>query len=122
MLLFLNVILFIFRLIEKIGATKALEILCTVNVYNAQQCLNLGLADKIIPSANREEEALKYVRQFLNVHHSITRSYKELTNKVNKLTFDEALEIERAEFYPKWGSELNRQALNSNIKHVQNKQ
>lgn len=108
-----------FRLVQKVGKRKALEMLCTSKVCSAEECLNFGLADKIISSVDRENEGLEYVRQFTNLHHSITRSYKNIVRVSDQKPFEEVLELERNEFYPKWGSKLNCEALQKNIKHVE---
>lgn len=92
--------------------------LCSGKVYNSQECIRLELADKIVSSVNKENEALEFIRHFTTAHSSIISSYKKVVSSAAEKTFEEALQIERNEFYPKWGSPLNKKALNERIKHV----
>lgn len=97
-----------------------MEILCSSKIYDAKECLEYGLADKIVSSATEEDEVLSYVRQFTKHHYSLTRSFKNVVKNCTEKPFDEALEMERNEFYPKWGGQLNREALQKKIKHTEN--
>lgn len=110
-------LLIFFRLIQKVGEKKALEMLCCSKIYNATECLQLGLADKMVSCENKEAEALAYVRKFTVNHSSIIRSYKQLTHNYTEKLFEDSLKYERNEFYPKWGSELNSKALQKNIRY-----
>lgn len=94
-----------------------MQILCSSKVYSAEECLQLGLADKIVSTQGKELEALAYVRQFMCCHFSITRTFKEVARVTKEKSFEAALDTERNEFYPKWGGKLNREALEKNIKH-----
>lgn len=92
--------------------------LCTAKVYNADECLHFGLADKIVSSATGEDEALAFVRQYTKFHYSITRSFKQVVKDCTEKSFGEALESERKEFCQKWGGQLQFEALEKRSKHI----
>ncbi|CAH1113821.1 unnamed protein product [Psylliodes chrysocephalus] len=109
------------RLMRIVGERKALEMVLTSKIYSAKECLDLGLAYKIVNSSIKLAETLNFVRA-LTVHdYSIIQSNKNVTNFVSENSFEKSLDIEREQFYPKWGSKLNKEALDKRIKHVQNK-
>lgn len=106
------------RLIQVVGQRKALEILLSSKMYSPKECLELGLGYKIVRTDNRMEEALDFIKHLTTHHSSISRSYKAVANVAIEENFQTTLEFEKNEFYPKWGSELNREALKKGIKHV----
>ncbi|XP_056635009.1 ethylmalonyl-CoA decarboxylase-like [Diorhabda sublineata] len=106
------------RLIQIVGQRKALEILLSSKMYNPEECLELGFVYKVVKTDNRMEEALEFIKSLTTIDSSITRSYKAVANVAVEENFNTRLELERNEFYPKWGSDLNKEALRKGIKHV----
>ncbi|XP_074032773.1 ethylmalonyl-CoA decarboxylase isoform X2 [Leptinotarsa decemlineata] len=108
------------RLTEVLGRRKALEMLLTAKVYTAQECLDIGLAYKVVNTENRVAEALEFVRTLVKHHYSLVQSYKEVVEVATTTDFENALDFEKDAFSPKWGSDLNREALRKKIKHLSN--
>ncbi|KAG5898937.1 hypothetical protein JTB14_004661 [Gonioctena quinquepunctata] len=106
------------RLRQIIGDRKAMEMLLTGKVHTAQECLEIGLAYRIVDTANRLEEALEFVRTLTVFHCSIVQSYKQVMVVAGEESFENALTFESSVFSPKWGSDLNREALSKRLKHV----
>ncbi|CAG9862712.1 unnamed protein product [Phyllotreta striolata] len=106
------------RLVRIVGERRALEMLLSGGIHDARDCFNIGLAYKIVRNDRRLEETLDFVRTFTNSHYSVLQSYKRIANSDGESSFGEALRVERNEFWPKWGSEVNKEALHRNIKHL----
>ncbi|VEN62157.1 unnamed protein product [Callosobruchus maculatus] len=106
------------RLRQIMGERKALQLLLASKVFSAEEGLQLGLVSKIVNTTSRLDEALDYVRQLTIHHSSIVRAYKTVTSHYDEEQFDKSLMLERELFHPMWGSELNKKALDKNIKHV----
>ncbi|XP_057661683.1 ethylmalonyl-CoA decarboxylase-like [Diorhabda carinulata] len=106
------------RLIQLIGQRKALEVLLSSKIYNAQELLDMGLAYKIVETKTMIEETLDFVRSLTTHHYSIIQSYKSVSNVALEKCFVESLNVEKREVCTKWGAELNREALRKRIKHI----
>jgi cyclohexa-1,5-dienecarbonyl-CoA hydratase len=63
-----------------IGRKKALELILSGDIISAQEALNLGLINKIVPEASLVEETNKFIERF-----------KKLSGVVLKLTKEAAL-------------------------------
>ncbi|CAG9813983.1 unnamed protein product [Phaedon cochleariae] len=105
-------------LVQILGERKATEMLLSSKMYNAQECLEIGIAYKILSTANRIQEALNFVRKLTVSHSSIVRSFKKVLDVATKEDFETSLSFECEEFSPKWGSDLNKDALQRKIHHV----
>ncbi|XP_050510885.1 ethylmalonyl-CoA decarboxylase-like [Diabrotica virgifera virgifera] len=106
------------RLVQIVGQRKALEFLASGKVFNAQECLKLDLAYKIVSAEQRLEQALDFVRGLTAFHSTITQSMKLVTEVASEESLEKSLDFERNEFYTKWGSDINKEAVSKNIKFV----
>lgn len=92
--------------------------LLTSKVLNADDCLRLGLVEKIIPKENAYEDTLEWTLEKVKHHYSVTRGMKQIAVNVNANLLEDALKYEREIFCPFWGCERNKQALERKIKHL----
>lgn len=108
------------RLIQTIGEKRALELLLSSRILNAEECLSLNLASKILDNENKLDQCLEWTRQHVQHHYSVTRAFKEVI-ALNSRNYDDCLELERRLFAPLWGGPANKHALSKNIKHIDTK-
>lgn len=98
------------RLTQRIGRHKALDLLLSARILSAKECVDIGIAQEIIPSMN--------INNWLDIrlqhHYTVTRAFKEITTLPSNIAQSE----ERRIFLPFWGGELNKAALNKRVKHV----
>lgn len=105
------------RLVQKIGHKKALEILLTSKVMNADECVNVGLVDHVVPSPANLLNVQDWIKARLFLPHQITRAFKTIVSKTHDYSYADAFKIEEEIFAPFWGGPLNKQAIDQNIKH-----
>ncbi|KAJ3623003.1 hypothetical protein MTP99_019263 [Tenebrio molitor] len=110
------------RLVQKIGHKKALDLFLTSQILSAEDCVQHGIADHIVPVEDCFRKALEWIDLRLLHHRQIIRSFKNVVNKAATDTFDNSLKYEKSLFSVTWGGEINREALKKNIKHVKTKQ
>ncbi|KAK6639699.1 hypothetical protein RUM43_007974 [Polyplax serrata] len=104
------------RLVEKIGPTKALEVLSTAKIFTPTECLKLGLADDIVPrSESPIDFALSWLGKRTQFDSKLIRSVKASVTSAKESPRD--FETERRTFAPFWGGPINKEALLKNIKH-----
>ncbi|XP_044256184.1 ethylmalonyl-CoA decarboxylase-like [Tribolium madens] len=106
------------RLVEKIGGKKALNLLLTSQILNAQGCVENGIADHVVPVEDCLAKAMEWIDLRLQHHHQIIRSFKNCVNKAVRDTWENSLAYEKSLFSLTWGSEMNKEALAKNIKHI----
>lgn len=100
------------------GYRKALRLMLTSPLLSAQNCLDYGVADHVVPASDCFEQTIKWIEASLQHHYSIVRSFKEIMKKASEDSEENSLAFEKSLFSETWGSELNREALAKNIKHV----
>lgn len=106
-----------YRLANKIGQHRALDLLLTAKVLNAQECVSVGLAESAVCSQEALRETAKWLSKRVPHHYSVVRAFKCVITRSETQSSDRSLEYERHTFVPFWGSQLNREALAKNIKH-----
>ncbi|KAF5287183.1 hypothetical protein FQR65_LT12312 [Abscondita terminalis] len=102
------------RLSRKIGQRKALELLLTSKVMDAQECLSAGVADVILSS---EEGVVEWLRDKLCRDPQITRALKSVVNNTRFYDDNECLARETSIFAPFWGGNIHKEILEANVKH-----
>ncbi|KAB0791246.1 hypothetical protein PPYR_03046 [Photinus pyralis] len=105
------------RLVQKIGHKRALEVLLTSKVMDAEECVNVGLVDHVVSSRASLLKARDWLTARLSLPHQITRAFKTIVSNAHDYSYADALKIEGDIFAPFWGGSLNKQALDKNIKH-----
>lgn len=112
------------RLMKLIGETRALEMLLSTRLVEAEEARQLGLAQYILPEGVKGKEALQSTINWYNsiyghVSPSTTQSIKSIINTRYLTSRAEALQTEADIFCQVWGSDEHKRALANNIKHVQ---
>lgn len=106
------------RLAAKIGQHKALDLLLTAKILTANECVDIGLAETVIPTKDALGKTFEWLAPRLKHHHSITRAMKEIMLLTYFHTYEDSLRLEKLKFAPFWGGHLNQDALKQNVKHI----
>ncbi|KAK5637940.1 hypothetical protein RI129_012235 [Pyrocoelia pectoralis] len=105
------------RLVQRIGHSRALEVLLTSKIMNAEECLSIGLVELVTPSPVDVSKVRDWLKTRLFLPHQITRSFKTIASNTHLYNYGDALKLEREIFAPFWGGTINKEAISRNIKH-----
>lgn len=106
------------RLANKIGQSKALDLLLTSKILSAQECVNVGLAESIVSTQEAFQETEEWLSRRIQHHYSVVRAFKGIISKSETDCIEKSLLHERDTFVPFWGCKINREALAKKIRHV----
>ena len=82
------------RLSRLIGRGKAIEMILTGEMIDAQEALRIGLVNKIVPSEQLEETALQMAREMASKGPLAMKYAKEAINKGMDMTLEQGLRLE----------------------------
>ncbi|KAL3289673.1 hypothetical protein HHI36_023078 [Cryptolaemus montrouzieri] len=105
------------KLIEKMGYHKALDLFLTSKLLSAEECVKLGIAEKVVSSSNCLGDTFLWLKEYLFHHYSVIRSFKQIANTSRKGNINDTLQCERQLTSVLWGGEENKKMLSKNIKH-----
>lgn len=106
------------RLVHLCGRTKALGILTSGKVMNAEIARNAGLVDDVLTEdVDIRELARRWITERCPGDVSATRTLKQMVLAAGRLSESESYTQERELFSKVWGSESHLNALNMNKKH-----
>ena len=86
------------RLTRLVGPSKAKELIFTGRFVKAQEALEIGLVDRLVPAAEVYTEAVAWARQFAGAASLALRAAKEAVDRGLEVDLDTGLEIERQQF------------------------
>uniref|UniRef100_A0A1I7ZEE9 Jumonji domain-containing protein 4 n=1 Tax=Steinernema glaseri TaxID=37863 RepID=A0A1I7ZEE9_9BILA len=103
------------RMVEMLGRSKAIELLATASVLDADTARNISLTSFVYDT---DEQFLKYVSSFLRNRRDVVKVSKHVVDGIlSGTSLEECLEIEREDFIKVWGGEAHLNALTSKPKH-----
>nr|XP_027205782.1 ethylmalonyl-CoA decarboxylase-like [Dermatophagoides pteronyssinus] len=111
------------RLIRLVGSCKALQLMLSAKLIDAQTAYETGLVQHVLEPGIRGEEALEatkrwYRTEFGSISSFASRAIKSIAaTGLCNIPTEKALEIEANIFCSVWGREEHMKALASNIKH-----
>lgn len=111
------------RLLRLVGRTKALQLMLSAKLIDAQTAEQYGLVQHILPDGIKGDEALQStIKWYRENYGSITpfpsRAIKSIVAiGLTNITTEAALKEEAQIFCSVWGREEHMKALASNIKH-----
>jgi len=82
------------RLSRLIGKGKAIEMILTGDRMDAQEALQLGLVNRVVPSEKLEETAMQMAREMASKGPLAMRYAKEAINKGVDMTLEQGLRLE----------------------------
>lgn len=107
-----------YRLAHTLGRTTALDLLLTSKILSANDCLEMGIVQHIIPGKDILKEATEWLQPRVHLPTEVIRGYKDVISNAIHSTFYESLDYEMKRFTPFWGGDLNVNALTKRVKHV----
>lgn len=106
------------RLVRLLGRTKALQILSSGMVMDANHAYNLGFVNEILEeSGDVVELGKEWCLKNCAGNAATTRVIKQMVLAAEQCDDEESLRRERQLLYEVWGKEAHFEALNKNIKH-----
>ncbi|KAK7487538.1 hypothetical protein BaRGS_00021240, partial [Batillaria attramentaria] len=110
------------RLFKLLGRRRALDLLSSGRLLDTEEAHSIGFADHIILShagdTSLEEAKTLLQDQYCCGQVQLVRAVKRMVTKLEaSQTLSDALEHERTIFASFWGGELQKAALEKNIKH-----
>lgn len=108
----------LFRLIEKIGRQKAMDLLLTSRVLTSEECVNVGLAKKKVSSKNFLKDTLEWLEEYIKHDYQIIRSFKRLVNTYEDTGVDGAFYCENEMTKNLWGGEKHIEQINEFRKKI----
>ena len=86
------------RLTRLIGSSRAKDIIFTGRFVGAEEALQIGLVDKVVPAAEVYDAAVAWAATFANGPSYALRAAKEAIDRGIEADLDTGLEIERQQF------------------------
>jgi enoyl-CoA hydratase len=99
------------RLIRAVGKAKAMEMVLTGRMMNAEEAERAGLVARVVPAANLVDEAVKTAQQIAGFSRPAVFMAKEAVNAAYEMTLAEGLRFERRLFGAAFGSEDCREGM-----------
>lgn len=105
-------------LVQKLGKRKALDLLLTSRIMNAQDCIDIGFADSIVSSEGALEKTVEWFKGKLIHDVQLVRTFKDISNHLTFDNHEEMVKFEILQFSKVFGAPLNKAILSKKIKHV----
>ena len=99
------------RLTRAVGKVRAMEMVLTGKFISAEEALQAGLINKIVPVEVLREETLKLAREIAKLSPVAIKLAKESVNNAFNSTLDEGLIFERKNFYLTFASEDQKEGM-----------
>ena len=99
------------RLTRAVGKAKAMEMVLTGAMIDAEEALRYGLVNKVVPQEIYLTEALKLAGQIARQSPIAVKLAKESINRSFETHLDEGLHFERKNFYLAFASEDQKEGM-----------
>ena len=99
------------RLTRFVGKSKAMEMVLTGRVMNAEEAERSGLASRIVPLADLVEEAVKVAQQIADLSLPIVMMAKESVNRSYETTLAEGILFERRVFHSAFATDDQKEGM-----------
>jgi len=101
------------RLTRAVGKALAMEMVLTGKFINAEEALNAGLINRIVPEELYLSETIKFAKEIAQLSPLATRLAKESVLAAFNTSLDEGLIQERKNFYLLFASEDQKEGMNA---------
>ncbi len=99
------------RLTRAIGKSRAMEMVLTGEMMDAEEAAARGLVSRVYPNENLVEEALKMGRKIASMSKPITIMAKEVVNQAFETSLQEGLKYERRVFHSTFATNDRREGM-----------
>jgi len=105
------------RLTRLVGPSRAKDIIFTGRFVKADEALQIGLVDRVVPADQVLEEAMAWARQFSGAASLAVRAAKECIDRGSEVDLDTGLEIERQQFAAVFATEDRTHGMTSFVEN-----
>ncbi len=105
------------RLSRLVGPSRAKDLIFSGRFVPAQEALEIGLVDRVVPAEQVYTEAVAWARQFSTAAAYALRAAKECIDRGVEVDLDTGLEIERQQFAALFATEDRTIGMSSFIEH-----
>ncbi|MEM1020198.1 MAG: enoyl-CoA hydratase [Sphingomonadales bacterium] len=99
------------RLTRAIGKYRAMDMILTGRVMNAQEAFDAGLVSRIFPTEDLVEEAVKVAKTIANLSRPSVFLAKEAVNRSQEVSLSEGVLFERRTFHSLFGTEDQKEGM-----------
>lgn len=99
------------RLTRFVGKSKAMEMVLTGRMMDAQEAERSGLVSRVVPLAELVEEAVKVAQQIADLSLPIVMMAKESVNRSYETTLAEGVLFERRTFHSTFATEDQKEGM-----------
>ncbi|HYZ26261.1 MAG TPA: enoyl-CoA hydratase [Geminicoccaceae bacterium] len=99
------------RLTRAVGKSKAMEMVLTGRMMDAEEAERANLVARVVPAANLIDEALKLAETIAEKSQPIAAMAKEAVNVAYETTLSEGIRFERRAFYSTFAAEDRREGM-----------
>jgi len=103
------------RLTRAVGKAKAMEMVLTGRMMDAEEAERASLVARVVPAADLLDEALKLAETIAEKSQPIVALAKEAVNVAYETTLSEGVRFERRVFYATFASEDRREGMQAFI-------
>jgi enoyl-CoA hydratase len=103
------------RLTRAVGKALAMEMILNNRTLTAQEALQFGLVNRVVPAGQCLDEALKLAAEIAGRAPLAVRAAKKMINQAYERTLTDALHAERQEFYNLFASEDQKEGMQAFI-------
>ncbi|HLT00562.1 MAG TPA: enoyl-CoA hydratase [Geminicoccaceae bacterium] len=103
------------RLTRAVGKAKAMEMVLTGRMMDAEEAERAGLVARVVPAADLLDEALKLAETIAEKSQPIVALAKEAVNVAFETTLSEGVRFERRVFYATFASDDRREGMQAFI-------
>ena len=103
------------RLTRAVGKAIAMEMILNNRTLSAQEALQFGLANRVVPVERYLDEALKLADEIASRAPAAVRVAKKMINQAYELSLTDALDQERREFYDLFATEDQKEGMKAFI-------
>lgn len=99
------------RLTRAIGKSRAMELVLTGDMMDAQEAAARGLVSRVVSKDHLVDEALKVARKIANQSQPITMMAKEVVNQAFETSLQEGLKYERRVFHATFATNDRKEGM-----------
>ena len=99
------------RLTRAVGKAKAMDMILTGRMMNAEEAERAGLVSRVVPAADALDEALKVAERIADMSMPVVAMAKEAINRAFEVTLAEGIRFERRLFQSTFATEDRKEGM-----------